>query len=55
MHRCIGNKQQIINRFKDNGYTVIHLFGDYYLVRNYSTYYTKFSFYGLCKIIEKGE
>jgi hypothetical protein len=37
-------------RLKENGYTTIHLFGDYYLVRNYSKFYTKFSFYGIMKI-----
>lgn len=45
-----GNKEQRIARFKTNGYTTIHLFGDYYLVRNYSKFYTKFSLYGIRKI-----
>lgn len=55
MARYIGNKQEIIKRFRENGYTTIHLLGNYYLVRNYSTYYTKFSFYGLCKITDNPE
>lgn len=49
----IGNKEHRIARFKTGGYTTIHLFGDYYLVRNYSKFYTKFSFYGICKITDE--
>ena len=41
-----------IKRLKDNGYTVIHLFGKWYLVRRYSKNFKKFSFYDL-KPIDK--
>ena len=41
-----------IKRFRDNGYTTIHLFGNWYLVRNYSVNYKKFSLWGLYHLTE---
>lgn len=32
------------------GYNPIHLFGDYYLLRNYSKNHCKFSFYTIAKM-----
>lgn len=40
------NKSRI-NRLKENGYNPIHLFKNFYLVRNYSKKYKKYSFYGI--------
>lgn len=39
-----------IDRLNINGYKTIHLFGDFYLVRRYSTGYKKFSLYDLRRI-----
>lgn len=38
-----------IQHFKINGYTFIHIFGDFYLMRKYSKNYKKFSPYILVK------
>ena len=39
-----------INRLKKNGYNPIHLFNNFYLVRNYSKNFKKYSFYGIMYI-----
>lgn len=39
-----------INRLKENGYNPIHLFKNFYLVRNYSKKYKKYSLYGIMYI-----
>lgn len=36
-----------IEKFRKNGYTTIHLFGNWYLVRKYSINYKRFSPWGL--------
>lgn len=36
-----------IQRLRDNGYPMIHLFGNWYWGRNYSKNYKKFSLWGL--------
>lgn len=36
-------------RFADNGYTTIHLFGEFWLVRNYPRKARRFSLYGLMR------
>lgn len=39
-----------VKRLKEGGYNPIHLLGNFYLVRNKSKRYCKFSFYGIMKI-----
>ena len=39
-----------INRLKENGYNPIHLVKNFYLVRNYSKKYKKYSLYGIMYI-----
>ena len=43
-------KTKRIWRLKNGGYNPMHLFKNYYLVRNYSKKYKKFSLYGIMKI-----
>lgn len=47
IENIIKSKQEIIDRFNKNGYTVIHLFGDLYLVRNYSKNHPKHKYFSL--------
>lgn len=37
------NREERIQRLRDNGYPIIHLFGDWYWGRVYSKNYKKFS------------
>ena len=39
-----------LSDWKKHGYNPIHLFGDYYLLRNYSKKAYRFSTYSLAKI-----
>ena len=39
-----------LNEFRDYGYTAIHLFGDYYLLRAFPKPTVRFSYYVLAKI-----
>ena len=41
--------RETLDRWDRYGYTVIHLFGNWYLVRNYSVHARKFSLYGLVR------
>lgn len=43
-----------LERLKRHGYRCIHLFGNVYLVRNYSVTARKFSLYGLV-FVQKGD
>ena len=42
-------KNENIQRFADNGYNPIHLFGNWYLIRHKSKNYCKISYYKLRK------
>lgn len=48
-------KSRLVDDFKKYGYNPIHLFGDFYLLRNYPKPTRKFSFYVLVKIKKDGE
>lgn len=37
------NREERIQRLRENGYSIIHLFGDWYWGRIYSKHYKKFS------------
>lgn len=43
-----------LERLKRHGYKCIHLFGNVYLVRNYSINARRFSLYGIV-VVRKGE
>ena len=46
------NREERINRLRENGYPIIHLFGDWYWGRAYSKNYKKFSFWWFYHIVE---
>ena len=41
-----------VERLELHGYTCIHLFKSWYLVRNYSIFSRRYSFYGLKRLVE---
>ena len=44
--------QRPLSHWKKSGYNPIHLFGDFYLLRNYSKKAYRFSTYSIVKIRE---
>lgn len=54
LFKKVQKKQPLtrVERLELHGYKCVHLFKDWYLVRNYSCYSTRFSFYGLKRLDE---
>lgn len=47
IENSIMSKQEIIDTLNSNGYTTIHLFGNLYLIRNYSKNHLDHKYFSL--------